>query len=190
MRLIIRGAMLLVAAVVLALVGPAAIAQAATPHAQAQSGSGCSTKVTAQDKAFLRAAHQSNLTEIKAGQLALKKSKNKAVRDLGAMFIRDHTKTDADLKAVAEKLGVSLPSRPNPVQRADAAKLEKLSATAFDKFWIKSQTAGHRKAKATGEKELKKGSNCDVITVDKKSAPVVAHHLMELLDLKADYPKA
>ncbi len=63
MRRIVRATVLLLAAVVLALVGPAAVAQAATSDGQ----------VSAQDKAFLRAAHQSNLAEIATGKLAEQK---------------------------------------------------------------------------------------------------------------------
>ena len=47
---------------------------------------------SAQDKAFLVAAHQSNLTEIQAGKAALQKSGNDVVRRHGRLFIRDHTR--------------------------------------------------------------------------------------------------
>lgn len=188
MRSIIRGATLLVAAVVLALVGPAAIAQAATPHHQAQGApSGCGTNVSHQDARFLKAAHQSNLAEIQTGQLAVSRSKTAAVRDLGMMFVTDHTPLDADLVKVAAKLGVTLPSRPNAEQRAFAAKLDKLSGAEFDKAWLKGQIKGHRKAKATGQHELKTGSDCDAITVARTSAPIVVHHLDELVSLRSTY---
>ena len=74
MRSIIRGAVVLLGAVALALLGPAAMAEAATG-------------ATAQDAAFLRAAHQSNLAEITTGKLAQRKGRSAEVRDLGRMWV-------------------------------------------------------------------------------------------------------
>jgi putative membrane protein len=177
MRTILRAAGLLLAAAALMLVGPAAVAQAA----------GTSKHVSKQDVAFLRAAHQSNLFEIQTGKLAERKGKSAEVRELGRMFVKDHTKLDADLKKVAKRLGVDLPSRPNTEQRALAARLSKLSGSAFDKAWLDGQIVQHRKAKANGERELTKGSNKYAIGVAKKSAPVIKKHLKELRDTRADY---
>jgi putative membrane protein len=176
MRTIIRGAVVLLVALALALVGPVAAANATTPD---------HGTVSEQDKAFLVAAHQANLAEIATGAVAEHKGASKAVRELGKMFVTDHTKLDADLKKVADKLGVHLPSRPNAQQRAFAAKLAELSGSSFDRYWLRGQLTAHRMAKANGEKELAKGSNRDAIKVAKTSAPIIAHHLKELQDIKA-----
>lgn len=178
MKTIIRSVVLLAVAGVLALVGPAAVANA-SPGA-----SHPGKHVTQQDKDFLRAAHQSNLAEIADGNLALQKSSNPSVRALGAMWIADHTRLDADLAKVAATLGVALPAKPNAEQRALARKLQELSGAEFDKAWIKGETTGHRKAKANGQRELKKGSNELAIAVAQTSAPIIEHHLQELLDLQ------
>src|SRR3954466_9654806 len=49
---------------------------------------------TAQDSGWIVVAHQSNLTEIAAGQAAQAKASSAAVRDLGQMFVQDHTAMD------------------------------------------------------------------------------------------------
>ena len=59
------------------------------------SGVGAPTSVvvasaSSQDRAWMIAAHQSNLTEITAGKAAQQKATTQKVRDLGAMSIRDH----------------------------------------------------------------------------------------------------
>ena len=176
----LRGVVLVLGALVLALVGPASIAQASTSHAG----------VSAQDRTFLRAAHQSNLAEISTGKLADQKGRSAKVRELGRMFIKDHTKLDADLKKVAKNLGVSLPDQPNAEQRALAAKLRKLSGTAFDKAYLDGQLTSHVKARTNGRTELSKGSNPDVLKLAKTSAPIVQHHINELVYTRRDYGKA
>ncbi|GAA4710801.1 hypothetical protein GCM10023215_60950 [Pseudonocardia yuanmonensis] len=182
MRTILRAAGLIIAAVALVLLGPAAVAQAGPGSGDAGKGDA----VSAQDKAFLRAAHQSNLAEIETGELAEKRGKDADVRALGSLFVKHHTNLDADLKKVAEKLDVDLPDKPNAEQRAVAAKLKRLSGD-FDKAWLDAQIVAHRKALANGEKEQNKGSNDDVIELAKKSAPVIKDHLERLLDAKDDH---
>jgi putative membrane protein len=177
MRTILRGAAMLLAALVLVIVGPAAAAGATTPGHD---------RVSDQDRAFLVAAHQSNLAEIATGALAERKGASEEVRDLGKMFVTDHTRLDADLEKVADRLGVHLPSQPNAEQRAFAAKVAKLSGSSFDRQWLAGQITAHCKAKANGEKELAKGSNHDVIELARTSAPIIAHHLQELQDITAN----
>jgi putative membrane protein len=130
-----------------------------------------------QDRAFLVAAHQSNLTEIQAGKAALQKSSNDVVRRHGQLFIRDHTRLDADLRAVAQDLNVSLPSRPSAAQRATLATVSAQSGAAFDAAWLRSQLAGHRQARADGQRELAQGSDAQVKKLAQAAAPVIQMHL-------------
>jgi putative membrane protein len=174
MRLIIRAVVLLLGTVALALVGPAAMAEAST-------GSSVSSGVTAQDRAFLRAAHQSNLAEITTGKLAQQKSPSADVRRLGREWVMHHTMLDASLKQVAKRYGVSLPTRPNAEQRAQAAKDARLSGAAFDRTWLSGELTGHVKARTAGRTELARGSNAAVLKLDRTAAPVVQHHINEIV---------
>ena len=137
--------------------------------------------VSSQDKAWMVAAHQSNLTEIAAGKAAQQKATSQKVRDLGEMFITDHTANDTKLTAAAKKLAVSLPSSPNAQQRAALASVSAKSGAAFDSAWIVSQITGHRQALAATDTELSSGSDPAVLSLAKATRPVVAHHLEELL---------
>jgi putative membrane protein len=152
---------------------PVAHAQAIAPAARAA--------VSSADRTWMVAAHQSNLTEIAAGKAAQQKATTQKVRDLGQMFITDHTANDTKLKAAAKTLGVSLPSTPNAQQRAALANVSAKSGASFDAAWIASQTTGHRQALAATDTELSNGSNATVLSLAKATRPVVAHHLDELL---------
>ena len=192
MRTVVRAAGLLFAAAVVILLGPAAIAQAhpITMPSAAATDAARPDQVSQQDVTFLVQAHQSNLAEIATGRLAERKASSAKVRALGRMFVRDHTRLDAELVKVAKKLGVRLPSAPNAQQKALAAKLEKLTGRAFDRAWLDAQIMAHRKAIALGEREIARGLNKDVVRLAKKSAPVIKHHLQELIGTKAHSPTA
>jgi putative membrane protein len=131
--------------------------------------------VSDQDRMFVMGAHQSNLAEIAAGKLAQSKG-SAEVKDLGAMLVADHTKLDAALRKVAAAAQVSLPAAPNAEQKAMQAKLAKASADEFDAMFVAGQIAGHAKAMALGEKELKSGSDAAVVKSAKDAAPVIAAH--------------
>jgi putative membrane protein len=137
--------------------------------------------VSAQDKAFLVAAHQSNLSEIAAGNVAEQKATSSAVREHGRLFIQDHARLDGNLKAVASALEVALPSQPTAQQRSVLASVSAKTGNAFDRAWVSAQITGHRQAIALGKQELASGTNARVIALDKAAAPVVASHLQMLL---------
>ncbi|HEY6744279.1 MAG TPA: DUF4142 domain-containing protein [Mycobacteriales bacterium] len=134
----------------------------------------------AQDRAFLVAAHQSNLAEIAAGKAAQQKATTSVVREHGQIFIRDHTRLDASLQDKAKTLGVSLPDAPSAAQRASLAAVTAKSGAAFDTAWLNQQLASHRASLALGKTELATGSDPTAKGVASASAPVVKSHLAML----------
>lgn len=136
---------------------------------------------SAQDTTWLKAAHQTNLTEIAAGTAAQSKASSATVKDLGQMFVTDHSAADAKLKAAAQQLGVTLPDTPNAEQQAQLAQASGTSGTAFDALFLTQQIAGHRTALAAGKTEVARGSDAAVLALAKASGAIVQHHLDELL---------
>jgi putative membrane protein len=138
------------------------------------------TGVSAQDRSFLVAAHQSNLAEIAAGKTAEAKATTATVREHGQRFIIDHTTLDASLTKVASTLGVALPSVPNPTQQHTLASVSALSGAAFDQAWTSTQITGHEQALAGVKTEISSGSNAQVKGLATTAEPVVTSHLAML----------
>ena len=133
-----------------------------------------------QDIAWMQVAHQSNLTEIAAGQAAQRSATSPEVKQLGAMFVEDHTALDAQLTQAAQQLGVQLPSAPSPEQQQQLAAVEQQTGQAFDAAWISSQIAGHLTTIAATQRELQAGSDPTVLDLARAATPVVQRHLTEL----------
>lgn len=106
---------------------------------------------SSQDATWLKAAHQYNLTEISAGQAAQSHAASATVRNLGQMFVTDHTAGDAQLRTVAAQLGVTLPATPDATQQQQLAQASAATGTAFDALFLSSQTSGHRKPSLPGQ---------------------------------------
>jgi putative membrane protein len=140
-----------------------------------------------QDQAWMVFAHQGNLAEIAAGQAAVAQGSTDMVKQFGQMLIDDHTTLDANLTAAAGQLGVTLPGAPTPEQQAALASVTAKSGAAFDTAWITLQIPAHRATLAAGATELASGSDPTVKSLASASAPVVQHHLDELVAAAPQY---
>lgn len=136
-----------------------------------------------QDSTWMVAAHQSNLAEIAAGQVAQQQASSQSVKDTATMFIQMHTTLDASLTSGAATLGVTLPKAPSPAQQASLAQVKTQTGTAFDTAWVAQQIAGHRDALSGTQTEVSSGSDAAVLKLANTTLPVVQQHLSELLKL-------
>ena len=136
-----------------------------------------------QDASWMQAIHQGNLAEIAAGQAAQQQASDGQVRQLGAMFVQDHTQLDNSLTQAAQQFGVQLPSDPTAQQQQELAAVKQKSGQAFDSAWVSSQIASHQTALAATQQELQAGSDPTVLGLARTAAPVVQKHLTELQNL-------
>ncbi|ARQ71297.1 DUF4142 domain-containing protein [Streptomyces marincola] len=162
-----RTAMITVSALCLA-VAPAGLA-----HAQDAGGT-----VSAADETFAVGAHQSNLAEIAAGEDAEENATTECVRHVGAALVRDHTRLDRSLTALAERLGIPLPDAPTEEQRRQLEEVRTLAGTPeYDEAWLTVQAAAHEATLALIDEELETGTNAEVKAAAEAARPVVAAHL-------------
>ncbi|GAB3219313.1 DUF4142 domain-containing protein [Micromonospora halotolerans] len=160
----------LLAALVLVGLAPAAAAQAAA-------------QPSAQDTQYLQAVHQVNLFEITAGNLAQQKGQNQQVKDLGKMFVTDHTQLDQTVQSTAQQLNVQLPADPTADQQKVLDRLNNLSGAEFDKAWVTAQLAGHVQAIQATQTEISQGSEQSVIQLAQDALPILQAHYDELVAL-------
>ncbi|MFI1994345.1 DUF4142 domain-containing protein [Actinoplanes sp. NPDC020271] len=166
------------------LILPAAAAQAgpSVRPADAAVAAPAQDEPSAQDAAFLKAAHQGNLAEIAAGRIAWTTSKDPTVKALAATLMRDHIHMDADLYQTARHLRVFLPDAPTDEQRALAKRYEAAGADTFDEYFISTQLAEHREALKMVAEQVSDGSEQSVKDLAAAAEPVIAHHRQLLRD--------
>jgi putative membrane protein len=130
-----------------------------------------------QDQAFLRAAHEMNVAEISAGELAVRRSATDEIRRHARLFVADHKRLDAELRTLAARLSVSLPSGPSRAHQAQAKQLSGRSDDSFDTAWLAQQITMHRQSLQAGRQQIANGSDPQVTALARRAAPVVAAHL-------------
>ncbi|MFE4537296.1 DUF4142 domain-containing protein [Streptomyces scopuliridis] len=132
----------------------------------------------ADDASFLKAIHQSNLAEIAAGQSARKNATAACVKPVGATLVRDHTKLDVGVKALASKLHVTLSSAPSSAQTKTMTAMQaNVGTSAYDTNWLTTETKSREDTLALIDRETADGSNAQVKAAARAARPVVARHL-------------
>lgn len=101
------------------------------------------------DAQIAHIAYTADNIDIKAGQLALQKSKNAKVRSFAEDMVRDHTAVNDKALALVKKLNVTPEDNATSralTQQADAEykTLSALNGTAFDKAYAENELAYHR----------------------------------------------
>ena len=90
-----------------------------------------------------------NTIDIKNGQLALAKSKNRSVKGLANQMVTDHTSVNAKATALAGRLNL-VPQENQSSQALVASadltrtKMRKLSGGAFDRAYVSNEVAYHQ----------------------------------------------
>ena len=65
----------------------------------------------AKDKTFMKKAAKSGMMEVAMGKLAEQNGQSDDVKSFGKRMVTDHTKTNDEVKSIAQQKGIKLPSK-------------------------------------------------------------------------------
>jgi putative membrane protein len=117
------------------------------------------------DKAFIKDAAKGGMMEVAMGRVAEKNATDSEVKNFGARMVKDHSKANEDLKAIAKEENVEWPAE------KEAGKWKS------DKSYMDAMVKDHEADLAAFEKEAKNGSDPDVKNFASKTAETVRKHL-------------
>ncbi len=133
---------------------------------------------SASDTDFMKKAAQAGTMEIEASKLAQQKATDSAVKDFAARMVKDHQAAADDLKQLASRKNVTLPSTPDASDRATLDALKGLDGAAFDRRY--ADTVGvqaHVQAVTLFRGASQTASDTDVKAFAAKTLPTLEHHL-------------
>ena len=73
--------------------------------------SGDDSSLSAKDNTFMKKAAKGGMMEVKMGKVAEQKAQSDDVKSFGKRMVTDHSKANDELKSIASKKGVQLPSK-------------------------------------------------------------------------------
>ncbi|GAA4378975.1 DUF4142 domain-containing protein [Hymenobacter koreensis] len=129
------------------------------------------------DPEFMKTAAHSDQNEIQLSRMALEKGVSGMAKEHANMMIKDHTKSTADLKAIADKKKVTLPTDMDPEHKAIAEQMKGLSGQEFEKRYLQQMVMDHQKTLNTLNAHAGMTQDADVKGFIGKVTPVVQNHL-------------
>jgi putative membrane protein len=129
------------------------------------------------DNEFMMTAAHSDQNEIQQSKMALAKGVTGMAKEMANKMIADHTKSTADLKAIASKKGVTLPTDMDAEHKALAPAMEKLSGKEFETRYLAQMQTDHQKTANTMAAHEKMTQDADLKAFIGKTLPVVEQHL-------------
>ena len=110
-------------------------------------------------------AAKGGMMEVAMGRLAEQKGQSEDVKSFGKRMVTDHGKANDELKSIAEKKGVKLPSK------------EPTEKWSSDKAYMDMMVKDHEKDLAEFQDEANNGSYPDVKKFADDTAKMVQEHL-------------
>src|SRR5438477_11247672 len=108
------------------------------------------SSLSAKDKTFMKKAAKGGMMEVAMGKMAEQNAKSDDVKSFGKRMVSDHSKANDELKSIASKKGVQLPSK------------EPTTKWSSDKTYIDMMVKDHEKDLAEFQEEAKTGTDPDV----------------------------
>ena len=139
-----------------------------------------SSKPTAMEKTFIKKAADGGMTEVELGRLAAEKGGSDEVKDFGNQMVKDHSKINDDLKEVAAKMNVTVPSGISAKHHAAIEKMAGMSGADFDKAYVAAMVTDHEKDIAEFEKADKEVKNPSLKKFIEDALPMMKDHLEKI----------
>ncbi len=140
---------------------------------------------TKMDDMFAKKAAEGGMAEVELGKLATDKASNPEVKSFGERMVNDHTKANDELKGVAGKEGIQLPTDLNAKDKAEKERLSKLSGAAFDRAYINHMVLDHKKDVADFQKEASTGKDDAIKNFASQTLPTLQDHLKQAQDAQS-----
>jgi len=100
-------------------------------------------------RAFINTMAVAGMAEVQLGKLATERASSADVKAFGQMMVTDHTKANEELKQIASRLDVQLPTQLDDKHRSLAAKLSTLKGAEFDREYMTAMVGGHEEVANT-----------------------------------------
>lgn len=140
------------------------------------------TTTTATPEAFVREAVEGNMAETELGRLASTRAQNPDVQTFARKMIDDHSKNLTQVKELATRKNFTVPTDLPEKEKAEMARLEKLSGPDFDRAYMSAMVKDHEQDVALYESQSNNSSDSDVKSYAAETLPTLQHHLMMARD--------
>jgi putative membrane protein len=131
------------------------------------------------DADFLVKAASGGMLEVELGKMALQKASSPGVKKFAQQMVNDHGKANEELKALAAKKNITLPTTPGDEAQEHINDLAKYSGAEFDKKYMELMHKDHQEDLDLFKEAAEDAEDAEVKAFAAKTLPVLtSHHKM------------
>ena len=128
------------------------------------------------DQKFVDKAAAGGIAEVKLSTLAMDKGRSTEVKQFARKMVEDHTKANTELKQIADKQNLTLPTTLDDQSQKVYDKLAALDGADFDAAYMRAMANDHDAAVMLFKQESKSGRDPEVKSFAMKTLPVIEKH--------------
>ena len=140
-------------------------------------GGTAATSTMMTDDEFMKMVATGGHNEMGLSKLAIDKGVSGATKDFASMMVTDHTKAGNELKPIAERKNVMLPTDMDAEHKALQAQMQSLSGEALAQKYAQQMVTDHQKTVDMFQSEIQNGQDADVKAFASKVLPTIQEHL-------------
>jgi putative membrane protein len=160
--------------------GPGATSSGApTPAGQATAAGDRreTSAATLNAQAFVREAAIGGMAEVELGQLAAGKASSDPVKQFAQRMVTDHNKANTELKTLAQRKGLALPTELDAKHKQTRDILAALSGAAFDRAYMDAMRKDHHQTVSDFRQQSMSGPDPEVKGWAAKMLPTLQEHM-------------
>jgi putative membrane protein len=150
-----------------------------SPTRQPSTGTS-SSALSAGDREFIAKAASGGLFEVQSSRLALQENPDPETTEFAQMMIKDHTKVNQELQAIASRKGVTVAQTLAPEEQRMVTRLQSLDSDEFADEYRQMQIQAHEEAISLLENAAKTLQDQELRSFAQRTLPTLRAHLNHL----------
>ena len=156
-----------------------------TPAAANNSSATAPANIANATHSFWTEAAIGGMAEVELGKLAQSKATNNSVKEFGQMMVVDHSRANDELKEVAARKNVALPTSIDSKHQSEIERLKGLSGAEFDRAYVELMVDDHEEDVQKFEEQADKSTDADAKAFAEKTLPTLRRHLEAIKNVQA-----
>ena len=157
----------------------------ANGNATVNSNNASANANTSPTQNFWMTAAQGGMAEVELGKIASTKASNAEVKNFAKMMVEDHSKANAELKSIAAKKNLTLPTTLDSGNQATMDELRNLVGDEFDREYVTAMVDDHEADVQMFESQSLDDSDPDAKAFAAKTLPTLKKHLEMIKAIQA-----
>jgi putative membrane protein len=134
------------------------------------------SNLSATDRDFAHQAAVGGMAEVKLAKLALDRGQSTEVKQFARRMLADHSKANTELKQIADKKNLEIPTQLDDEHQKLYDKLSRLDGAEFDKQYMQVMVASHDETVRAFKQQAQAGQDPDLKHFAMKTLPVIERH--------------